>query len=279
MLVLSHPLLSITSCLAVCDPSSTAAIVTAFPADFRTCADSLPSNVFLATEVTASIADTLGSFRSDLQQGIPGNIRTPDELFAFLSATFFRVSEILASTKNSDFEPIIDNPLAVLSTVGLVTVSDMIPFVPCQPLAISLGARYGAWAYPVCVVGQTLAGVLAFQSSRRVSDAEGVRRVIESLGEDGQLRFQKFRTESLLGGDGDTTTDAANERTIFFGLVGLRLAPFFPFSAGNYLLGGATDVGLRPFVLATILGCMVSNLASILVGMGGAELLMNTANQ
>jgi hypothetical protein len=220
------------------------------------------------------------------QEILGSSISSLDDVWRFLLATFVRVSETLASAKNSDFEfePIFDNPLAVLSTVALVTASDMVPFVPCQPLAISLGAKYGACAFPVCVVGQTMAGVLAFQSSRKVSDAEQVQNVLESLGDDGRLRFQKFRTDSLLGGSKDDNGDSdgdggpTDERTVFFALVGLRLAPFFPFSAGNYLLGGATDVGLRPFVLATILGCMLSNAVSVLVGMGGAELLMNSAN-
>ena len=136
------------------------------------------------------------------------------------------------------------------------------------------------------MVGQTLAGVLAFQSSRKVSDAKEVQKVLASLGETGKVSFQKFKTESLLGdGESESESESASgksisekERAVFFALVGLRLAPFFPFSAGNYLLGGATDVGLRPFVLATILGCTLSNAVSILVGMGGAELFMNTAS-
>ena len=213
-----------------------------------------------------------------VQTEMLGSVHNPDEAMALLSEIVSRVVEILASAKNSDFEPIfVDNPLAILSTIALVTASDMVPFVPCQPLAISLGAKYGAWAFPVCVVGQTLAGVLAFSSSRKVSDTKEVQKVLDNLGEEGQVRFQKFKTESLLGkGNGDSET--SDERTVFLALVGLRLAPFFPFSAGNYLLGGATDVGLRPFVLATILGCTFSNSISILLGMGGAELFMNTAS-
>ncbi len=217
--------------------------------------------------------------KSTSATGLFGRINNLDDAMAQVSETASSIFEILASTKSSDFEPIFDNPFAVLSTLALVTASDMVPFVPCQPLAISLGAKYGAWAFPVCVVGQTMAGVLAFLSSRKVSDAKEVQKVLESLGEGGQVRFQKFKTESLLGnGDNNEDNDAEKERTVFFALVGLRLAPFFPFSAGNYLLGGATDVGLRPFVLATILGCMFSNAISVLLGMGGAELFMNSTS-
>ena len=217
-----------------------------------------------------------------------------------------KTSDMVVNFNRNNFDhnfeiPDNTNPLIILSTIAFVTASDMIPFVPCQPLAISLGAKYGLWAFPVCVTGQTLAGILAFQSSRRISDSERIQEAFEALGNDGNQRFREFR-ESVLGGDkndsnnnnnndrddGDSTTlllddnDNINskpgadvdERTVFFALVGLRLAPFFPFSAGNYLLGGATSVGIRPFVLATVLGCMVSNAASVLVGMGGAELFL-----
>lgn len=144
----------------------------------------------------------------------------------------------------------------------------------------------------MCVVGQTLAGIIAFQSSRKLSDTDQIKQVLDSLNEDGNQQFQKFRNEILGGGGGgdgddgddgrresdtfgvdDKNTKVVDERTVFFALVGLRLAPFFPFSAGNYLLGGATNVGIRPFVLATILGCLASNALSVLLGMGGAELV------
>jgi uncharacterized membrane protein YdjX (TVP38/TMEM64 family) len=242
--------------------------------------DILASSILFTTPIAAATAfdsaipstlPILSLLENSAQTEILGNVQNLDDALALLSATSSRISETLASAKNSDFEPIFDSPFAALSTVALVTASDMVPFVPCQPLAISLGARYGAGAFPLCVVGQTLAGCLAFQSSRKVSDAEQVQKVLESLGDDGRVQFQKFKTESLLGG---SESGGSDERTVFLAMVGLRLAPFFPFSAGNYLLGGATDVGLRPFVLATILGCTFSNAVSVLVGMGGAELFL-----
>lgn len=232
--------------------------------------------------------------------GDPG---TAESLAFAMGSVAGKTSDIVVNFNfnnfNHNFE-VPDNPPTILSTIAFVTASDMIPFVPCQPLAISLGAKYGLWAFPVCVTGQTLAGILAFQSSRRMSDSERIQKAFEALGNDGNQRFREFR-ESVLGGDdnnnnddryGDDRDDSTtvllindndntskpgadvDERTVFFALVGLRLAPFFPFSAGNYLLGGATSVGIRPFVLATILGCMASNAASVLVGMGGAELFL-----
>jgi uncharacterized membrane protein YdjX (TVP38/TMEM64 family) len=293
MMVLPTSLMTIVSSFATGDIGA-AWSITASSTNIDISASGILSSATTTTTTTttttqsdAAVISTSSSILSLLDgsaatvEGM-GRINHLDEALTLLPETVSRVFEILASTKSSDFEPIFDNPFAVLSTISLVTASDMIPFVPCQPLAVSLGAKYGAWAFPVCVVGQTLAGVLAFQSSRKVSDAKEVQKVLASLGETGKVSFQKFKTESLLG-DGESESASGKsisekERAVFFALVGLRLAPFFPFSAGNYLLGGATDVGLRPFVLATILGCTLSNAVSILVGMGGAELFMNTAS-
>ena len=157
----------------------------------------------------------------------------------------------------------VPTPISFVSTILLVTGSDMIPFLPCQPLAITLGATYGVWAYPICVIGQTMAGVLAFRAARLASDSEKVLELLENLNGEAQTKFQELKK---LG-----TTE--QESRVFLALIGLRLAPFFPFSAGNYLLGAGTGVGLRPFLLATIIGCLLSNLLSVSVGIGGSELL------
>jgi uncharacterized membrane protein YdjX (TVP38/TMEM64 family) len=160
----------------------------------------------------------------------------------------------------------IPDPLSFVSTLLLVTGSDMIPFLPCQPLAISLGATYGIWAYPICVVGQTLAGILSFQTSRTASDSQKVQDLINNLGQEAQSKFQEFKE---LG-------QTEDESKVLLTLIGLRLAPMFPFSATNYLLGGGTSVTWKPFVIATIFGCLLSNLLSVSVGMGGSELLFPT---
>ena len=155
---------------------------------------------------------------------------------------------------------------STLSTIALVTCSDMIPFVPCQPLAITLGASLGIWAFPICVLGQTLAGIISFSSARAASNTKQVEHVLSSLSPKAQTTFQEFQTLGTL----------ENKETILLALIALRLAPFFPFSAGNYLLGGATRVPLEPFILATILGCILSNFISVSIGMGGNEILQQT---
>eukprot|EP00533_Pseudo-nitzschia_delicatissima_P002658 CAMPEP_0116086026 /NCGR_PEP_ID=MMETSP0327-20121206/4633_1 /TAXON_ID=44447 /ORGANISM="Pseudo-nitzschia delicatissima, Strain B596" /LENGTH=283 /DNA_ID=CAMNT_0003577045 /DNA_START=27 /DNA_END=878 /DNA_ORIENTATION=- len=281
MLVLPPSLMTIASSFATSDIVAAwtiAATHTDISANGILSATTATDTAFLQFEPTSSSILALLD-NSSAEQEILASIHNLDDALTLASDTVSKVFEILASAKNSDFEPIFDNPFALISTIALVTGTDMIPSVPFQPLAMSLGAKYGACAFPVCVAGQTLAAVLAFQSSRKVSDSKEVQKVLESLGEEGQVGLHKFNTESLLGdGDSDKSETAKSafekERTVFFALVGLRQLPFFPF---NYLLGAATDVGLRPFVLATILTCMFSNAVSILMGMGGAELFMNTA--
>jgi uncharacterized membrane protein YdjX (TVP38/TMEM64 family) len=72
-----------------------------------------------------------------------------------------------------------------------------------------------------------------------------------------------------------TSSDEQDDRTILLTLAGLRLAPFFPFSAGNYLLGGTTAVPLSLFAIATFLGCLLSNFVSTTVGAGGTMILQH----
>ena len=173
-----------------------------------------------------------------------------DDLFHFVDAP-------------SSFATSMPSPQVLVSSLLLVTASDMVPFVPCQPLAISLGATLGIWAYPICVFGQTLAGVSAFSSSRTAADSQQVQRVLDGLGsKEAREKFKELRQIGTIESEGK----------VLLALIGLRLAPFFPFSAGNYLLGGGTGVGLRPFVVATLFGCVLSNLLSVSVGIGGSEL-------
>lgn len=131
---------------------------------------------------------------------------------------------------------------------------------------MTLGGTLGVWAFPICVAGQTLAGFLAFSTARTAADSQETQKVLSSLGDEAQTKFDEFRR---LG-----TTE--NEFQVLLALIGLRLAPFFPFSAGNYLLGGGTGVGWKPFLVATLLGCLLSNSISVSIGIGGSELIQKS---
>mmetsp|Transcript_6660 Transcript_6660/g.11630 ORF Transcript_6660/g.11630 Transcript_6660/m.11630 type:complete len:229 (+) Transcript_6660:85-771(+) len=163
-----------------------------------------------------------------------------------------------------------DHPTTtILASYCLVTASDMIPFLPCQPLAVALGAKLGfELAFPITAVGQATAGVLAFSAARRLSNSQITKQAVSTkLSPEAVQRLQEFRHM--------TDTEEQGDAKILLALVGLRLAPFFPFSAGNYLLGGTTSVPLRLFVIATLFGCLLSNFVSVSVGAGGAMLFAN----
>ena len=258
---------------------------------------------------SSSSSIVIGNLFTDTTHNVPAA-----DMWISLSAFGTEVYNTVITTTTTTIP--IPDITTIFSTIVFVTVSDMIPFVPCQPLAISLATVYGIYAYPICVLGQTFAGIIAFQSSRLFSNTEKVQNVIENLNEDSNELFQNFQNEILKkqkqqqqqqknknddkseGSKGvigevigtmtkrrsnDTTDDDDNdtdvdEWTVFLALVGLRFAPFFPFSAGNYLLGGATTVTIRSFIVATILGCLASNAISVLIGMGvGIELLQQQA--
>jgi uncharacterized membrane protein YdjX (TVP38/TMEM64 family) len=162
-----------------------------------------------------------------------------------------------------------DHPLAsIVGSYLLVSISDMVPFVPCQPLAIALGAKLGFYlAFPITLAGQTTAGILAFSAARYAASSDFVTDALIKLDKDEETmaKFEEFQRM--------TGTEENDNRTILLALVGLRLAPFFPFSAGNYLLGGATAVPLPLFAIATLFGCTLSNLVSTSVGAGGVVVL------
>ena len=163
----------------------------------------------------------------------------------------------------------------IVASYLLVTFADMVPFVPCQPLAVALGAKLGfALAFPIAVIGQTTAGVLAFNAARGVAKSsitqEETAKVFAgarpgALSPEATRRLEEFRRLTSAEEQGDAKVLAA--------LVGLRLAPFFPFSAGNYLLGATTRVPLRLFVVATLIGCLLSNFISVSVGATGGAML------
>lgn len=162
-----------------------------------------------------------------------------------------------------------DSPIALITgSYALVTAADMVPFVPCQPLAVALGAKLGfSVAFPVTVAGQTTAGILAFSFARRAADTDLFRDAATAkLRPDALDAFEKFRNITA----GGTKKD---DRNVLLSLIGLRLAPFFPFSAGNYLLGSATAVPLYLFTIATLFGCILSNFVSTSIGAGGAMIL------
>ena len=161
--------------------------------------------------------------------------------------------------------------ITIIASYCLVTATDMIPFVPCQPLAIALGAKLGfGLAFPITAIGQTTAGVLAFTAARTASKSILADEALvqnPKLSPEAIQQLQEFRRM--------TATEEQGDAKILLALIGLRLAPFFPFSAGNYLLGGTTSVPLRLFIVATLFGCLLSNFVSVSLGAAGGAVIFS----
>ena len=207
------------------------------------------------------------SIANDLSQGtfllnLPTNLASNESIF-HPPAALPLLSDLMASLDVSQ------HPAAtLLASYFLVTASDMVPFVPCQPIAIALGAKLGfTLAFPITAIGQTTAGILAFTTARRAADTKFAKEAALQLNPETLTKLEELRKL--------TTVEEQGDRKILLALIGLRLAPFFPFSAGNYLLGGTTDVPLRLFVVATLMGCVISNFLSVTIGAGGAILFSN----
>lgn len=192
-----------------------------------------------------------------------------------LTTTYYETPPLLNSIL-SNFD-IKQHPITtILTSYSLVTACDMIPFVPCQPLAIALGAKFGfSIAFPITSLGQCTAGILAFTSARQlsntminISEEEETIMYTNKLSPEALQKLQEFR--SL------TSTEEQGNIKILLALIGLRLAPFFPFSAGNYLLGGTTSVPLSLFSVATLFGCLLSNFLSVSLGSAGGALLLSS---
>jgi uncharacterized membrane protein YdjX (TVP38/TMEM64 family) len=156
--------------------------------------------------------------------------------------------------------------MVALSTAALVTANDVVPCFPCQPLVMAVASQLGIWAFPICVTGQTLGGVLAFGGARMAANSGVVKGKAMELLKGNDKALEKFKEFQAIGSNSKESMQLA-------ALMGLRLTPFFPFTSGNYVLGSATSVGYRPFALATLFGCCVSQIISVGVGMGGAELV------
>jgi len=225
-----------------------------------------------------------------------GGVLFDDILLYPTNSIFIATNDAITDqlTTTYDTPPLLNNLLSnfdikqhpittILTSYFLVTACDMIPFVPCQPLAIALGAKFGfSIAFPITSLGQCTAGILAFTYARQLSnnvindntsdkdseEEEDTTIYTKKLSPEALQKLQEFRTL--------TSTEEQGNIKILVALIGLRLAPFFPFSAGNYLLGGTTSVPLTLFGLATLFGCLLSNFLSVSLGSAGGALLLSS---
>ena len=133
-------------------------------------------------------------------------------------------------------------PLLYASAYAVLTVF----FVPGVPLTLAAGALYGvAGGFAISMLGASLGAVGAFLVARRSAG--------DALERGGGARVSAIAKR--LSGNG------------LFALLVLRLIPVVPFNALNYAAGVST-IGIRDYVLATVLGIAPGALAYTALGAG-----------
>jgi len=119
-------------------------------------------------------------------------------------------------------------------------------FVPGAPLTLAAGALYGVGGgFAVVMAGASAGAIGAFLVARRAARGTVERASDERLA----------AIERRLEGRG------------FYAMLVLRLIPVVPFSALNYA-AGASPIGTRDYVLATVIGIMPGAFAYTAVGAG-----------
>ncbi len=149
-------------------------------------------------------------------------------------------------------------PLAFIATVA---IAESIPLMPTQPLSLASGLLFGTQKGAACMlIGTTLASLIAFTIARGVGrplaerilrhemkgvevDSEGTRVASGTKGFSVQAKLMEA-TEAIENG-------TFNQQ--FFAVFVLRMTPFIPFSASNYMLG-LSPLPLTPYVSGTVAG-------------------------
>lgn len=137
------------------------------------------------------------------------------------------------------FGPIAFAALFVLATLLVV---------PGTPLTIAGALAFGWWSLPLVLVSATLGSVLAFLAARSV-----LRRRVERL----------IARRPAMGATMEAVGDGGWRL-----LTLMRVSPFVPFNAQNYVLG-LTRVRMRDFLVSTLLGMVPGTVLCVYLGVIG----------
>lgn len=138
-------------------------------------------------------------------------------------------------------------PYAPVAFAGLFVVATLL-VVPCTPLTIAGGVAFGWWSLPIVLAAATVGSVLAFAAGRTLLQ-DRVRAAIE--------RRPAMRATVEAVGEGGWQL-----------LTLMRLSPFVPFNAQNYVLG-ITDVRPGAFLVSTLLGMLPGTIVCVYLGVIG----------
>ncbi|SFL45450.1 TVP38/TMEM64 family protein [Methylorubrum salsuginis] len=132
-----------------------------------------------------------------------------------------------------------------LLVFGLLFFLATLLVVPGTPLTIAGAVAYGWAVMPVVLVSATVGSWLAFFAARHLF-RERVRRLI--------ARKPKWRATMEAVGDGGWRL-----------LTLMRLSPFVPFNAQNYVLG-VTDVRTGAYLVSTVIGMLPGTVVCVYLG-------------
>lgn len=167
-------------------------------------------------------------------------------------------------------------PYGAVAFVVTVSLAEMIPLFPTQPLSLAGGLLFGAtYGGALVLLGTSIAGVAAFTVSRTVGKDFAQRVINSEMGEAEEgasgnlIKAQLQRVNTAIESGGFWQQYAA--------IAILRLTPVVPFSAGNYLLG-LTPLPYAPFVAGSLTGMAVWSFLYASVGGASRALLLRGAD-
>jgi uncharacterized membrane protein YdjX (TVP38/TMEM64 family) len=131
---------------------------------------------------------------------------------------------------------------------GLTYMIGTLLLAPAAAMSVAAGVAFGWWAIPLVLICGLSAATLAFLLSRYFF-SDKISSVIKH-------RPAARATVRAINAEGWKV------------LLLLRLTPLVPFNAQNYLLG-VTDIPLRTYVLATLVGVLPGTILSVYVGVIG----------
>ncbi|MEA1833116.1 TVP38/TMEM64 family protein [Methylobacterium durans] len=138
-------------------------------------------------------------------------------------------------------------PYGPIAFAGLFVVATLL-VIPCTPLTIAAGVAFGWWSLPIVLAAATVGSVLAFVAGRTLLQ-DRVRALIA------RRPAMKATVEAV--GEGGWQL-----------LTLMRLSPFVPFNAQNYVLG-ITDVRAGAFLVSTLLGMLPGTVVCVYLGVIG----------
>jgi len=171
-------------------------------------------------------------------------------------------------------------PLGPAAFIATVAMCECVPLFPTQPLSVASGLLFGAQHGALyMLVGTTTAALLAYNIARGVGRPLAERIIREEMAEGG-----KGENDEAAPGPVQAKLQEVQEtieQGTFWQQTGavcfLRLTPFVPFSASNYVLG-LSPLPMMPYLLGTASGMAFWSVVYASIGGASRALLRRGAD-